>query len=148
MNKVCFDVSTESVYFTLESNNRMRVARRWQSSAVATPSPELIVSPRCAAQINSLQPPKRLRVGVDVGGCGGFQYRFSLDDVAAKPQAEDVVFVKDGAEVVADRTSLEFLNGAVIDYSVSLMSSAFRVLSNPVAESNCGCGTSFSVKYT
>jgi iron-sulfur cluster insertion protein len=126
---------------------KMRVvARRLQSTAAA--SPELVVSPRCAAQIKSLHPPKRLRVGVDVGGCGGFQYRFSLDDAASALQGEDVVFVKDGAEVVADRTSLGFLDGAVIDYSVSLMSSAFRVLSNPVAESNCGCGTSFSVKYT
>lgn len=116
-------------------------------SGAAVPGPELIVSPRCAAQIRSLQPPKRLRVGVDVGGCGGFQYRFSLDSAEDKPQPEDVVFEKDGAQVVADSTSLEFLNGAVVDYSVSLMSSAFRVLSNPVAESNCGCGTSFSVKY-
>lgn len=110
-------------------------------------TPELVISPRCAAQIKAASPPKRLRVGVDVGGCGGFQYRFSLVGPEDR-QPDDVVFQRDGAEVVTDATSMQYLDGAVIDYSVSLMSSAFRVASNPVAESSCGCGTSFSVKYT
>jgi iron-sulfur cluster assembly accessory protein len=105
----------------------------------------LDITPRCFAQVKkTISPPSFLRVSVDVGGCGGFQYRFAVD--AQSDEKEDVFYEKDGAKVVTDKTSLQFLNGAVLDYSVTMMSSAYRIISNPVAESSCGCGSSFALK--
>ncbi len=81
------------------------------------------------------------RVGVDGGGCSGFQYSFA---VAQEPAADDLVVERDGARVVIDQTSLPFLLGARIDFIDDLMGQSFRI-ENPNAASSCGCGTSFSV---
>ncbi len=82
-----------------------------------------------------------LRVAVDGGGCSGFSYRF---DFAAAPEPDDIVIERDGARVVIDTMSLEFLRGAEIDFSSELIGAAFRI-NNPNATAACGCGTSFSV---
>jgi len=82
-----------------------------------------------------------LRVAVTGGGCSGFQYNFALDDTAL---ADDVVIEKDGAVVLVDPLSLDFLKGAEIDFVDDLIGAAFKV-NNPNATSSCGCGTSFSV---
>mmetsp|Transcript_24140 Transcript_24140/g.57260 ORF Transcript_24140/g.57260 Transcript_24140/m.57260 type:complete len:95 (-) Transcript_24140:28-312(-) len=54
------------------------------------------------------------------------------------------VFESDGAEVVTDNVSFQFLHGATLDYVEELISSSFRVVSNPNSEGSCGCGTSFT----
>lgn len=82
-----------------------------------------------------------LRVSVDGGGCSGFSYKF---DFAEAQNADDLLVERDGAQVVIDEMSLEFLRGAEIDYSTELIGAAFRV-NNPNATAACGCGTSFSV---
>jgi len=105
----------------------------------------LEITPRCFSQIRkTIEPPSFLRLSVDAGGCGGFQYRFSVD--SQRDETQDVVFEEEQAKVVTDKTSLQFLDGAVLDYSVSMMSSAYRIISNPLAESSCGCGSSFALK--
>lgn len=108
----------------------------------------LVVTARCAARLHELRGKlgavQQLRVTVDAGGCGGFQYRFAVEPSA--PKDDDVVFAKDGATVVTDAASLEWLRGAVVDYKVDLMRAGFAVLANPGAESSCGCGVSFSPK--
>ena len=83
---------------------------------------------------------RALRVGVDGGGCSGFQYDIRLDD----PTPEDLVLEKDGAKVLVDPVSLPFLTNAVIDFTDELIGARF-VVQNPNATSSCGCGTSFSV---
>ena len=83
----------------------------------------------------------RLRVSVSGGGCSGFQYGFSLDNERGE---EDVLFEKNGIEVVVDETSLEFLKGSELDFVEDLIGSYFA-MKNPNATSPCGCGTSFSV---
>ncbi|MGH6872414.1 MAG: iron-sulfur cluster insertion protein ErpA [Rhizomicrobium sp.] len=85
--------------------------------------------------------PAMLRVAVTGGGCSGFQYNFALDDSRTD---EDLVIERDGAVVLVDPMSLEFLKGAEIDFVDDLIGAAFKV-NNPNATSSCGCGTSFSV---
>ena len=84
---------------------------------------------------------KYLRVAVEGGGCSGFQYKF---DFADAPNSDDLVLERDGARVVIDDMSLEFLAGSEIDYTNELIGSAFKI-HNPNATAGCGCGTSFSV---
>lgn len=82
-----------------------------------------------------------LRIAVDGGGCNGFQYRFDFDE---SQNDDDHVFERDGVKVVVDEISLDFLQGAQVDYKQELIGSYFAV-ENPNATSACGCGTSFSV---
>ncbi len=82
-----------------------------------------------------------LRLAVTGGGCSGFQYNFALDDTR---QDDDLVVERDGATVLIDPISLDFLKGAEIDFVDDLIGASFRV-NNPNATSSCGCGTSFSV---
>ena len=84
-----------------------------------------------------------LRVGVDGGGCSGFQYTFSLD---TSSQPGDRVFERAGARVVVDDISFDFLKGSTVDYQEEMIKSSFAIAENPNAESGCGCGTSFSAK--
>jgi len=82
-----------------------------------------------------------LRLAVSGGGCSGFQYGFSFD---AQRQPDDLVFERDGVQLVIDAVSLELVKGAEIDFVEDLMGASFQVR-NPNAESSCGCGKSFAV---
>ncbi|MEN0077892.1 MAG: iron-sulfur cluster insertion protein ErpA [Pseudomonadota bacterium] len=84
---------------------------------------------------------KLLRVSVDGGGCSGFSYKFELATEQAK---DDLLVERDGAGVVIDAMSMDFLQGAEIDFSNELIGAAFKI-NNPNATAACGCGTSFSV---
>jgi iron-sulfur cluster assembly accessory protein len=103
------------------------------------------VSPSAArrvAEIMASEPgAKALRVEVLAGGCSGLQYKFDLTETQAE---DDIVVAHDGATVLVDPVSLEFLDGAELDFIDSLMGAHFAV-QNPNAKSSCGCGTSFSV---
>ncbi len=94
------------------------------------------------AEILKSEPDKRaLRVAVLGGGCSGFQYEF---DLVAQPNADDIVMTKDGATVLVDELSAQYLAGSEIDFIDSLMGAKFEIR-NPNATSTCGCGTSFSL---
>ena len=82
-----------------------------------------------------------LRVAVDGGGCSGFSYRFEFAEAVNE---DDIVVELDGAQVVIDEMSVEFLTGSEIDFAQEVIGSAFKI-NNPNATSSCGCGTSFSV---
>jgi iron-sulfur cluster insertion protein len=77
------------------------------------------------------------RITVQGGGCSGFKYNFSFD---GKIEKDDIVFNK----TVIDTSSLEIINGSVVDYQKEMIGSSF-VIKNPQAASSCGCGLSFSV---
>ena len=113
-------------------------------SDIATETP-VTLSASAAAQINAIMKKigkqDYLRVAVEGGGCSGFSYKF---DFADKANADDLVVKRDGATVVIDEMSLEFLAGSEIDYANELIGSAFKIV-NPNATANCGCGTSFSI---
>ncbi|XP_033105434.1 iron-sulfur cluster assembly 2 homolog, mitochondrial-like [Anneissia japonica] len=102
------------------------------------------LSDSCVKQIHKIgEKDKYLRLSVEGGGCSGFQYTFSLD---SEVTAEDKVFEKDGAKLVVDEMSLEYVKGSIVDYQEEMIRSAFQVVANPIAEKACSCGTSFSIK--
>ena len=86
-------------------------------------------------------PQSKLRVSVDGGGCSGFQYSF---DFVADKNEDDCVIEKNGAAILIDKVSMDFLKGSVLDYVETLGAAHFEV-KNPNATASCGCGNSFSV---
>lgn len=86
-------------------------------------------------------PKARLRMYVQGGGCAGFSYGFTIDD----EQNEDDFEISAGSSsVLVDSMSIQYLQGAVVDFKDDLDGSRFSI-SNPQASSTCGCGSSFSV---
>jgi iron-sulfur cluster assembly accessory protein len=85
--------------------------------------------------------PAILRLAVDGGGCAGFTYSFEL---AEAPEEGDCIAETDGVKLVVDPASLELVRGSAVDFVEDLGGASFRV-SNPNAQSGCGCGSSFSV---
>jgi iron-sulfur cluster insertion protein len=82
-----------------------------------------------------------LRTFVQGGGCSGFQYGFTLEEI----KNEDDFELDTGSfKVVIDSMSMTYMEGATIDYKEELMGSNF-VINNPNAVSQCGCGSSFTV---
>ena len=85
-------------------------------------------------------PELKLRVFVTGGGCSGFQYGFTFDEVKNE---DDTVMEKNGVTLLIDPMSYQYLVGAEIDYQEGLEGAQF-VIKNPNAQSTCGCGSSFS----
>ena len=83
----------------------------------------------------------KLRVYVQGGGCSGFQYGFTFDEVINE---DDTVLNKNGVQLLIDPMSFQYLAGAEIDYKEDIEGSQF-VIRNPNATTTCGCGSSFSV---
>ena len=94
-----------------------------------------------ALVVEEKNPNLKLRVSVDGGGCSGFQYAFAFDE---NVNDDDTVIEKNGATVLVDVTSMQYLNGSEVDYLEGLEGARF-VVNNPNAKSTCGCGSSFSV---
>jgi iron-sulfur cluster assembly accessory protein len=82
-----------------------------------------------------------LRVTVEGGGCSGFQYKFDMDREKA---TDDLVISRDGATVLIDPMSVEYMAGSEIDFVDDLIGASFKV-KNPNATASCGCGASFSL---
>lgn len=109
------------------------------------PSP-FSVSDNAARRVRELieaegNPDLKLRIAVQGGGCSGFQYEFKLDNKIAP---DDIAVEKNGVSVVIDSTSLMYMIGSEVDFAEELVGSYFKI-TNPNAQSSCGCGTSFAV---
>jgi iron-sulfur cluster insertion protein len=85
-------------------------------------------------------PDLKLRVFVQGGGCSGFQYGFTFDEIVNE---DDTRMEKNGVSLLIDAMSLQYLVGAEIDYKDDLEGAQF-VIRNPNATTTCGCGSSFS----
>ncbi len=96
---------------------------------------------RRLVEVLGADPQAALRISVKGGGCSGFQYGFSFDENGAD---DDLSVVKEGATLVVDPLSLQYLMGAEIDYTENLQGARF-VIRNPNAKTTCGCGSSFTV---
>ena len=85
-------------------------------------------------------PKARIRVFVQGGGCSGMQYGFAIEE----EQNEDDFEIPAGSlSVLVDSISAPYLETAQIDYVDDLNGSQFKI-SNPNAQTTCGCGSSFS----
>jgi iron-sulfur cluster assembly accessory protein len=106
---------------------------------------DITVTERAARRIGEIlgrEPPgTMLRVSVEGGGCSGFQYKFDIEHAKAD---DDLEIARDGAVVLIDPMSLQFMAGAEIDFVDDLIGASFKV-ANPNATAACGCGTSFSI---
>ncbi len=83
----------------------------------------------------------KLRVYISGGGCSGFQYGFTFDE---NTEDGDTRIENDGVVLLVDPMSIQYLEGAEIDYKEDLEGAQF-IIRNPNATTTCGCGSSFSV---
>ncbi|MBC7645000.1 MAG: iron-sulfur cluster insertion protein ErpA [Thermoleophilia bacterium] len=90
--------------------------------------------------LGSEDEPQALRIAVTGGGCSGFQYALGFD---SEVHPDDVAWEQDGVRVVVDETSLEYLDGAHVDFQDGLNGKGFAI-ENPNSTGSCGCGQSFS----
>ena len=104
---------------------------------------EITLTSRAAKRINEImgaEPPgSSLRISVNGGGCSGFSYAF---DIARSREDQDVTIERDGATVIVDPVSLEYMSGSTIDFVNDLIGQSFKI-ENPLATASCG--TSFSL---
>ncbi len=115
--------------------------------AVPAPSEQLLVTLTDAAAAKVLELRSRegkeeaaLRLFVKSGGCSGFSYGLAFDPNIAE---DDRVEQHGNVPVVIDAFSVQYVDGAEIDYVDSLMGSGFAI-NNPNAVSSCACGSSFN----
>ena len=82
----------------------------------------------------------RLRVAVQPGGCSGLIYQLYFDERVLEG---DALVDFDGVEVVVDKMSVPYLDGATINFEDTIEKQGFTI-DNPNAGSSCACGDSFS----
>jgi iron-sulfur cluster assembly accessory protein len=108
-------------------------------------SADITVSERAARRIGEILKGEpsgtMLRVSVEGGGCSGFQYKFDMEHAKAN---DDLVISRDGAVVLIDPVSVNYMAGSEIDFVDGLIGASFKV-NNPQAKASCGCGTSFAL---
>lgn len=124
----------------------MEVARYNPAATVVAPPASLVFTDAAALKVKELladedNPEQVLRVFVTGGGCSGFKYGFNFDE---RPAEDDTCVANAGVTLVVDPMSLQYLEGAEIDYKETAEGAQF-VIRNPNAGSTCGCGSSFSV---
>lgn len=115
------------------------------TASVVAPEPALKISAAALIRVRELireegNSALKLRVFIEGGGCSGFQYGFSFD---AERAEDDLVLDRDGIELLVDPLSMQYLEGAEVDY-VEELSGAQFVIHNPNAKTTCGCGSSFT----
>ena len=92
--------------------------------------------------IDENNPKLALRTFVQGGGCSGFSYGFTFDE---EKNEDDFEFpINEQYTVLVDAMSMQYLQGAEVDYKEDIMGAQFTI-TNPNAQSTCGCGSSFSV---
>jgi len=102
----------------------------------------ITVTPNAHVQISEIllteQDYKYVRAFISGGGCAGFNYGFTLEN----EKNEDDFMIND---LLIDAMSMQYFDGATIDYKTDKLSGSQFVISNPNAKTTCGCGSSFSV---
>jgi iron-sulfur cluster assembly accessory protein len=112
-------------------------------SEMATAEPVVNLTENAMDEVKSLlakseNAGKNLRLYIEQGGCSGMQYGMIFDE----KRDGDLVSERGGISVLIDPVSVDYVRGAVVDYSASLTAGGFKI-SNPNAKQSCGCGKSF-----
>ena len=118
---------------------------RAEEAAVVKPAHGVLLTDFASAKVKSLLEQEgrddlRLRVGVQPGGCSGLVYQLYFDE---RTLDGDLVVDFGGVEVVIDRMSAPYLDGASINFADTIEKQGFTI-DNPNAGSSCACGDSFS----
>jgi iron-sulfur cluster insertion protein len=115
-------------------------------------APVIVMTDAAALKIHELlieegDAEQKLRISITGGGCSGFQYQFSFDH----QQPEDVLIERTEVDtqaihagILVDMLSLDYLEGATIDYKNDVNGERF-VIVNPKSKGTCGCGSSFDM---
>jgi iron-sulfur cluster insertion protein len=124
----------------------MNQAMATNPSDLHTPADTLVFTDAAATKVGELireesNPNLKLRVFVQGGGCSGFQYGFTFDE---NEEEGDTRVENGGVTLLVDPMSIQYLQGAEIDYREDLNGAQF-VIRNPNASTSCGCGSSFGV---
>ncbi|GAB4526164.1 MAG: hypothetical protein Fur0018_11340 [Anaerolineales bacterium] len=120
------------------------------SPATQTETQQVVLTEAAARAVQDLFAKRNLegyalRLFISGGGCSGYQYGMALDN---KIRESDLKFTYHGVDLVVDEISIEYVNGATIDYvEDNLMGSGFKI-DNPNAVSSCGCGSSFNTSQS
>lgn len=114
-------------------------------SDTAIPTHGVGLTDAAAAKVRSLlgqegRDDLRLRLAVQPGGCSGLIYQLYFDERALEGDA--VAEFGEGVEVVIDKTSVPYLEGASIDFEDTIQKQGFTI-DNPNAQGSCACGDSF-----
>src|SRR3954464_8582128 len=114
------------------------------SDETTTVSDGIILSDDAAAKVKALLEQEgredlALRIAVQPGGCSGLRYQLFFDE---RTLDGDVVTEFNGVNVVCDRMSVPYLNGATIDFVDTIEKQGFTI-DNPNATGSCACGDSF-----
>ncbi|TLP49073.1 MULTISPECIES: iron-sulfur cluster insertion protein ErpA [Cohaesibacter] len=96
---------------------------------------------RIAFILSKEQEGSMLRISVSGGGCSGFQYNY---DLVTQKEGDDLVIERDGAVVLIDPMTQQYMEGSEVDFVDDIMGQAFQI-KNPLATASCGCGTSFAL---
>ena len=109
------------------------------------PTHGVTVTDAAAAKVKSLLKQEgrddlRLRLSVQPGGCSGLVYQLYFDE---RTLDGDAIRDFDGVEVVVDKMSVPYVDGAKIDFSDTIEKQGFTI-DNPNATHTCACGDSFS----
>ena len=131
-------------HMTVETNVSAAEATDAAQTATEAPAHGVVLTDVAATKVKSLLEQEgrddlRLRVGVQPGGCSGLIYQLYFDE---RTLDGDLVRDYDGVEVVVDRMSSPYLEGATIDFADTIEKQGFTI-DNPNAGSSCACGDSF-----
>lgn len=114
------------------------------SETLETQTHKVILTDEAAAKVKALLEQEgrddlRLRIAVQPGGCSGLMYQLYFDE-----RFLDGDFVRDfdGVEVIVDKMSKPYLDGASIGFADSIERQGFTI-DNPNAQGSCACGESF-----
>lgn len=122
-------------------------ARLSSTETNAADTGPIIIEDSCLKRLREiLDKPQEeyLRIDVETGGCSGFSYMFDIEKKDNLDPSNDLVIERDSYRIVINRDILPYMKGATIEYKESLIKSSFQV-KNPVAETKCSCGASFSI---
>lgn len=108
----------------------------------------IVVTERAKSHINSVcEQTNSFAVSLSIkgSGCAGFEYKWNTINEDELTHDNFTTIDTDGAYLVIDNRSFEFIFGSKIDYVSEGLGYKMAVI-NPNVETSCGCGASVNFK--